>query len=177
MEPRYAGLVTPRVPVYGRTVFAVIALVAFSGWGCITRQAPTDTESSITAPSAVTAGSNRADSRSGVRIPPTATTPSTLPSTTVAPPATVTVAYQQDLKPVFDADCVRCHSGSRPDGNYSMVTYAQVMRAVTPGNASSVLIRFTQRGGSMYRYWSGNAQAKADLTRNWIVNNAAAESR
>ena len=58
-----------------------------------------------------------------------------------------------------------------------MTTYTQVMRAVAPGNARSALIVFTQRGASMYRYWSGNAAAKAELVRSWVVNNGAAEKR
>ncbi len=168
----------------GITASAVLAI------GCITQQAPTDTVSSITAPSAISASGSTStstgsgDDRSGRTTASTtpATTPATgsagSPTTTTPPaPATITVAYQQDLKPIFDADCTRCHSSSRPYGNYSMTTYAQVMRAVAAGNTNSVLIRFTQRGGSMYRYWSGNAQGKADLVRTWIVNNAAAQTR
>lgn len=169
----------------GITASAVLAI------GCITQQAPSDTVSSITAPSAISASGSTStgsgDDRSGRTT--ASTTPATTPATgstgsptTPAPspapaPANVTVAYQQDLKPIFDADCTRCHSSSRPYGNYSMTTYAQVMRAVAAGNANSILIRFTQRGGSMYRYWSGNAQGKADLVRTWIVNNAAAQTR
>lgn len=81
------------------------------------------------------------------------------------------------MQPLFEADCVRCHSGSRPDGNYAMTTYAQVMRAVTAGSARSRLVVTSQRNGSMYRYWSGNAAAKADLVRTWVVSSAAAETR
>ena len=167
----------PRLVAPAQALLCALGLLIF-GTACITRQPPTDTQSSITAPSAVPGATGSRDDRSG-RPATTTTTPSpgTTTPTPVTPPSNVAVAYQQDLKPVFDADCVRCHSGSRPDGNYAMTTYAQVMRAVAAGNPTSVLIRFTQRGGSMYRYWSGNAQAKADLVRAWIVNNAAAESR
>lgn len=149
---------------------------------CITQQPATDTVSSITSPSAVTASGSREHGRSGARLttPSTGTattTPSTGTTTTVTPPANVTIAYQQDVKAALDADCLRCHSNSRADGGYSVSNYAQVMRAVSAGNANSILIRFTQRGASMYRYWSGSQQTKADLVRNWIVSNAAAETR
>ena len=94
--------------------------------------------------------------------------------------STVTVAYVQDLQPIFQSDCVPCHSGSRPDGNYSMSNYAQVMRAVAAGNARSALVVVTQRNASMYRYWSGNASTratKAELVRKWVVENGAAQTR
>ncbi|MEQ1899050.1 MAG: hypothetical protein ABL971_16920 [Vicinamibacterales bacterium] len=151
-----------------RFALASIAITATAlvALGCITPQAPTDTVSSITAPTATTGGTAVA--------PGNSTAPPAAPATI---PATVTVAYRQDLKPIFDADCLRCHSGSRPDGNYAMTTYTQVMRAVAAGNDRSVLVRITQRGGSMYRYWSGSAQSKADLVRTWVVSNAAAEAR
>jgi hypothetical protein len=131
---------------------------------CVTQQPATDLADTVTGPS------------------PVATTPSspTTPTTTApAPttPATIKVAYEQDLKPVFQSDCVRCHSGSRPDGNYSMSTYAQVMRDVAAGNSRSRLVVTTQRNASMYRYWSGNAAAKAELVRTWVVDNGAAEKR
>ena len=104
----------------------------------------------------------------------TTSTPGTIPA-----PA-VSVAYVQDLQPIFQSDCVPCHSGSRPDGNYSMSTYAQVMRAVAAGNARSALVVVTQRNASMYRYWSGNATTKAnkaELVRKWVVENGAAQTR
>ncbi len=112
---------------------------------------------------------------------PTGPTPS---ATTSSPPGTptpsspnVTVAYSPDLQPVFQSDCVRCHSGSRPDGNYSMQTYAQVMRAVVAGNARSRLVVITQSNGSMYRYLSGDRAAKSALIRRWVVDNNAAQQR
>lgn len=169
---------------------APLLAVALVSAGCITKQPATDTATSITSPSPVSTTLQRdgqdgdRSGRSGVPSSGTTTTSATPPpagttgaTTPVATPATITVAYQPDVKAVFDADCVRCHSGSRPDGNYAMTTYAEVMRAVVPGNARSALIVFTQRGGSMNRYLSGNAAAMADLVRTWIVNNAAAETR
>ena len=137
---------------------------------CVTQQPATDLGDTVTGPTQV------ATTPSSPTTPTTpGTTTTTVPGNTT--PATVTVAYEQDLKSVFQSDCVRCHSGSRPDGGYSMSTYAQVMRAVTPGNARSALVVTTQRNASMYRYWSGNQAAKAELVRSWVVNNGAAEKR
>jgi len=89
----------------------------------------------------------------------------------------VTVAYAQDIAPILQNDCARCHSGSRPDAGYSVASYELTMRAAQAGNAKSPLVTITQNRGSMYRYWSGNAATKAELVRRWIVENGAARTR
>jgi hypothetical protein len=71
----------------------------------------------------------------------------------------------------------KCHGGFRVDGNYRMNTYQDVMRDVRPGDAASRLVVLTQPGGSMYRYWSGNRQAKSQLVFQWVVANKALQSR
>lgn len=106
---------------------------------------------------------------------PTTTTPSTPPPTSGGSPSTI--AFVQDVSPILQADCARCHSGSRPDGNFSVTSYASVMRAVVAGSANSLLIRETRQGGGMYSNWSGNAAAKAETVRAWVVDHRALESR
>jgi hypothetical protein len=87
------------------------------------------------------------------------------------------VAYVQDVKPILDADCVRCHGSARRDGGVDVSSYTAVMRTVVAGSASSPLVRTTQSGGSMYGYWSGDRASKAGLVRNWVVTSGAVESR
>ncbi len=111
--------------------------------------------------------------------PPTDTSNPFGPSSTSTPlpsPGTA-LAYTPDMKPIFDADCVPCHGSSRPLGNYSMTTYADVMRDVIPGSASSRLVVTTQPGGSMYSFFSGDQATKANLVRSWVVDYKAAETR
>jgi hypothetical protein len=128
---------------------------------CVTQQPATDVYDTGTTPT-----------------PVTSTTPTTSPPTSTTPAAgTATIAYTNDVAPIFQADCLRCHSGSRPDAGYNMSTYEGVMRAVVAGNSRSALVTTTQNRGSMYRYWSGNAAAKAELVRAWVVDNNAARSR
>jgi len=141
-------------------VTAVILALAACASNCVQQQAPVDTELSTLPTQPTPVGSA-----------------SPTPTPTPAPPTNVTIAYIPDLQPVFQTDCVRCHSGSRPDGNYSMQTYAQLMRAVSAGNARSRLVVTTQSNGSMYRYFSGNRGSKSDLLRRWVVDNGAAERR
>jgi hypothetical protein len=145
------GIILAGLLAFGVVTSAMIA--------CVPQQPPVDTELSNL---------------------PTAATPvaTTSPPAAPAPPsANVTAAYTPDLQPVFQSDCVRCHSGSRPDGNYSMQTYMQVMRAVVAGNARSRLVVTTQSNGSMYRYLSGDRAAKSTLIRRWVVDNNAAQQR
>ena len=92
-------------------------------------------------------------------------------------PSTVTVAYTNDVKAVLDADCVRCHGPQNARAGVDVSSYANVMRIVTPGSASSLLVRATQSGGSMNSYFTGDRAAKADLVRRWVVDNGAAENR
>jgi hypothetical protein len=106
--------------------------------------------------------------------PTPSATPTPAPSATPTPTPTATpgatgVAYVQDIKPILDADCVRCHG--------SLSSYGGTMQYVQPGSASSLLVRVTQSNGAMYRYLSGTAASKSDLIRRWVVENDAAERR
>jgi hypothetical protein len=75
----------------------------------------------------------------------------------------------QDIQPILQADCARCHGGFR--------TYQGTMDYVRPGDARSPLVAVTQPGGMMYSHLSGNAAEKSDLIRSWVVDNGAVESR
>jgi hypothetical protein len=61
------------------------------------------------------------------------------------------LAYTQDIKPIFDRDCLSCHGGRENAGDYSVKTYANVMAGQRPGDASSSLVVDCAPGGSMYR--------------------------
>ncbi|MGE0816562.1 MAG: hypothetical protein AB7O28_18240 [Vicinamibacterales bacterium] len=88
-----------------------------------------------------------------------------------------TIGYVQDIKPILDADCVECHGPRRREHNVDLSTYQNVLRNLTPGNANSNLIRQSGRNGAMYRYWRGDAAAKAELVRRWVVEFQARENR
>lgn len=112
---------------------------------------------------------------------PTPTSPSSLlvigGSDPANPGGASTVGYVQDIKPLLDGDCVRCHGPSRREHNVDVSTYANVLRNLQPGNGNSVLIRETRSGGSMYREWTGDRAAKAELVRRWVVEFQARENR
>ena len=66
------------------------------------------------------------------------------------PPASTKsgVTYATDMKPIFEASCVKCHSGDRPKARLKMDTLEGVLKGtkqgkiVTPGDsANSVIIK------------------------------------
>jgi hypothetical protein len=95
-------------------------------------------------------------------------------------PSTVGVqplAFVQDIQPIFNVDCANCHNSFNAQGNYSVSTYASVMSGQRPGDASSSLVVDCSPGGSMYRYFSGDAVTKATEVFRWMVVYNAAETR
>ena len=79
------------------------------------------------------------------------------------------VAYNPDIKAIIDADCLGCHA--------DMATYTGLLGYVTPGSAASPLVTTTQPGGSMNGFLSGDAAARAEQIRRWVVEFDAAENR
>jgi hypothetical protein len=87
------------------------------------------------------------------------------------------LAYVQDIKPIFDRDCASCHGGRENAGGYSVRTYAATIAGQRPGDASSKVVVDCSPGGSMYRYFSGDAVTSATAVFRWMVYYHAAESR
>jgi hypothetical protein len=91
--------------------------------------------------------------------------------------AVQSLAYVQDIKPIFDTDCLSCHSARDARGNYSVGTYADVMNGQRSGDAKSSVVVDCSPGGSMYRYFSGDAVTKTTKVFRWMVYYNAAQSR
>jgi hypothetical protein len=87
------------------------------------------------------------------------------------------LAYVQDIKPIFDRDCASCHGGRESAGGYSVRTYAATVDGQRPGDASSKVVVDCSPGGSMYRYFSGDAVSSATMVFRWMVYYNAQESR
>jgi hypothetical protein len=93
------------------------------------------------------------------------------------PLGTRPLAYVQDIKPVFDRDCLECHGGREARGDYSTATYEETLAGQRPGDASSRLVVVSSPGGSMYQYFSGDAVTKATMVFRWMVVDHAAQTR
>jgi hypothetical protein len=87
------------------------------------------------------------------------------------------IAYAQDIKPIFDRDCLNCHSERRTAGNYSVRSYADTIAGQRPGDASSSVVVDCSPGGSMYRYFTGDAVTEATLVFRWMVVYNGMQSR
>jgi hypothetical protein len=87
------------------------------------------------------------------------------------------LAYQQDVKPIFDRDCLSCHGARRAAGNYSVETYTATIAGQRPGDASSSVVVDCSPGGSMYGYFSGDAVTDATIVFRWMVYYNAQQSR
>lgn len=132
---------------------------------CGEKAAFEDDDDGLAAPTAVTP----TPSPTPVATPAPGSTPAPAPTPTPTPAPPASVSYVQDVKPILDQDCVRCHS--------SLGSYRGVMGLVRPGDPSSPLVVVTQPGGSMNGYLSGDRTGRSNLIRRWVVESGAAETR
>src|SRR5437870_3413022 len=68
------------------------------------------------------------------------------------PPVSKTVDFEKDIKPLLEGTCLKCHSGEKPKGKYSLETRANMLKEsdegpnVIPGkSAKSPLIHNVAR--------------------------------
>jgi len=87
------------------------------------------------------------------------------------------IAYVQDIKPIFDRDCLSCHGGREAAGNYSVRSYSDTIAGQRPGDARSSVVVDCAPGGSMYRYFSGDAVTDATKVFRWMVVYNGMQSR
>ena len=94
-----------------------------------------------------------------------------------APPDRVT--YEADIKPIFDARCISCHSGASPAGQYDMTTLEGIQgngldgtpNAIA-GDAQSLLLVESRPGGSMNSFYSSPDEVA--LVERWVVEDSLA---
>jgi len=111
----------------------------------------------------------------------------TKPVATLPPPSTNTnVTYATDIKPIFDANCLKCHTGDKkPKANLALDSLAGVLKGskdgkvVIPGDsAKSVLVLAVAHVGNPDGFMPKGKDAKpltADqvgLIRAWIDQGA-----
>ena len=72
------------------------------------------------------------------------------PAAALLPPASTKtgVTYTTDLKPIFDANCVKCHSGEKPKAHLHMDTLEGILKGTKHGpiftsgdGANSLLVK------------------------------------
>ncbi len=96
-----------------------------------------------------------------------------------APGLTKPVTYEQDIRPLLEANCVRCHTGREAQGGYDLSTYIGLLGGgkdgvsnAIPGDVRSLLVRETQPGGSQFVYVG--SEENAAILRTWVVRDSLA---
>jgi hypothetical protein len=101
---------------------------------------------------------------------PTAPDNGITPGPAQDPAAATSLTFLADVQPLLNSDCVPCHGGSITNAGVNLASYAGVMRTVTPGSASSLLVTVSRPGGLMYSQWRGSGAEKAETIRRWVVD-------
>ena len=86
-----------------------------------------------------------------------------------APPEQIVekLTYTDDIKEIFDNNCISCHSGAAPPAGYDMTSYEGVITNATAGDMNSVLITKSIEGGSMHGFYDSNEEI--DKVIQWVV--------
>jgi len=88
------------------------------------------------------------------------------------PPASTkaAVTYASDMKPIFDASCVKCHSGDKPKARLHMDTLDGVLKGtkegkiVTPGDsAGSFIVKAIAHATGDHDSWMPPLNNKAGI--------------
>lgn len=79
---------------------------------------------------------------------------------------TTNMSFAADIKPIIDANCVGCHSGSSASGGYNFTTYAGVKSAVS---ASKLYESVVQNGAAVSMPPASKLNTcKIDQIKSWI---------
>jgi hypothetical protein len=83
------------------------------------------------------------------------------------------LAYQRDIDPILQQNCVRCHSGGSASGKYDLTTFSNVVangsdatRNAISGSPSSLLLTILDRGD--HGDHIGSAENR-DALYKWVV--------
>lgn len=120
--------------------------------------------------------------------PPATATPTeasqatSAPAATEAPttaPAAAAVSYANDVQPVFERSCVKCHGGSDgTKGGLSLKTYSDLMKGgedgqvIVPGDAMNSSLVKAIASGEMPKRAPKLPQAQIDLIASWVAAGA-----
>lgn len=126
------------------------------------------------------AGTSTANSQPGEAVSPPVQ-PETTVSTPVETLLTVTLetttgsaSFSQDVLPILQANCTRCHGTSRQSGGLMLNTYDNVMAGgvsglvIQPGNAQESILVEKVTTGAMPKNGAKLSDANIQVIINWI---------
>jgi hypothetical protein len=75
-----------------------------------------------------------------------------IPEAQLPPPATITVDFAHDIKPILEQSCYKCHGGDRPRGHFRLTSREAALKGGSEGvdiipqqSGKSLLIRYVAR--------------------------------
>lgn len=96
-------------------------------------------------------------------------------SKTVTEPVEPSLTYTENIQPILERSCVRCHGGEVTWFGYDLSTYETAVDSVKniiPGDPESRILLKTARDGNMYRYL--NSSRESEMIYTWVVRDRAA---
>lgn len=92
-----------------------------------------------------------------------------------APPevAAENLTYTNDMKEIFDNNCIQCHIGDTPPAGYNMTSYEGVISKATAGDPNSILVIVSDDGGSMHIYY--DSEQEIEKVIQWVVEDSLAQ--
>lgn len=82
------------------------------------------------------------------------------------------LTYTNEMKEIFDNNCIQCHKEINPIAGYDMTTYEGVVTRATAGDTSSTLVRVSIDGGSMHGFY--DSEHEIEKVVQWVVEDSLA---
>jgi hypothetical protein len=109
---------------------------------------------------------------------PEATETSSVPAPETGAPAGGTVSFSQDVMPILERTCTRCHGGSRREEGLDMRTYAAVLQGsqngpvIIPGDAEASFLITQIVTGEMPRRAPRLPAEQVQILIDWVNQGA-----
>jgi hypothetical protein len=103
------------------------------------------------------------------------------PAEPAAPAATTEVSFANDVMPILESRCIRCHGGERVEGELILKSYAEIMAGgesgpvVVAGDASASSLVELSASGEMPKRGPKLTPAQVQTLTDW-VNQGAQDS-
>lgn len=89
-------------------------------------------------------------------------------------------SYSQDIAPIFDSRCAKCHGSSKQDGQLDLSSFNNLMaggktgQVIIPGNADGSKLILMVSSGKMPKKGAKLSKEQIQLLKDWV--NAGAEN-
>lgn len=165
------------VAIIATTLVSVGLLAACSAGGTVVTQPPPGEQTSATA-AVVEIGSAETATETDATGETETTEEATQEASATAAPPAGSARFANDVLPILQAECTRCHGASRQSDDLRLDTYAALMagsengQVIVPGNAADSLLVQLVEAGRMPRNSAKLTDAEIQLIRDWVNGGA-----